>query len=67
MSDLDNLRLRIVKLPAPLAEAILYHGLSANDPSFASVLEQSQTVLIIGASPPAANEDIQRREGAWRE
>ena len=67
MSDLDSLRVRTVKLPAALAEAMLYHGLSANDPSFASVLAQLQTVLVIGASPPAANEDIQRREGARRE
>ncbi len=58
MSDLDNLRVRIVKLPAPLAEAMLYHGLHANDPSFASVLAQSETVLVIGASPPAADQDI---------
>ena len=58
MSDSDNLRVRIVKLPAALAEAMLYHGLSANDPSFASVLAQSETVLIKGASPPAADQDI---------
>jgi hypothetical protein len=51
MSDSDNLRVRIVKLPALLAEAMLYHGLSANDPSIASVLAQSETVLIKGASP----------------
>jgi hypothetical protein len=67
MSDLDNLRGRIVKLPAALAEAMLYHGLPANDPSFASVLAQSEPVLIAGASPPAADKDIQQREGAWRE
>jgi hypothetical protein len=58
MSDSDNLRVRIVKLPAALAEAMLYHGLRANDPSFASVLAQSETVLVIGASPPAADQDI---------
>ena len=51
MSDSDNLRVRIVKLPAALAEAMLYQGLSANDPSFASVLAQSETVLVVGASP----------------
>ena len=67
MSELDNLRVRIVKLPAALAEAMLYHGLRANDPSIASVLAQPETVLMIGAWPPAANEDIQRREGAWRD
>ena len=50
MSDSDNLRVRIVKLPATLAEAMLYDGLRANDPSFAAVLAQSETVLIIGAS-----------------
>ena len=55
MSDSDNLRVRIVKLPAALAEAMLYHGLRANDPSIASVLAQPETVLIIGASPPAAD------------
>ena len=49
MSDSDNLRVRIVKLPATLAEAMLYDGLRANDPSFAAVLAQSETVLIIGA------------------
>ena len=51
MSDSDNLRVRILKLPAVLAEAMLYHGLRANDPSIASVLAQSETVLIKGASP----------------
>ena len=58
MSDLDNLRLGIVKLPAALAEAMLYHGLRPNDPSIASVLAQSETVLIIGASQPATDQDI---------
>ena len=67
MSDLDNLRVRIVKLPAPLAEAMLYHGLRENDPSFALVLAQSETVLMIGASQPAAGKGIHRREAAWRE
>jgi hypothetical protein len=65
MSDLDNLRLRIVKLPAPLAEAMLYHGLRANDPSIASVLAQSETVLVIGASPSPI-EKWRYVEGAWR-
>jgi hypothetical protein len=49
MSDFDNLRVRIVKLPAPFAEAMLYHELRANDPLFASVLAQSETLLVIGA------------------
>jgi hypothetical protein len=65
MSDLDNLRVRIVKLPAPLAEAMLYHGLRANDPSFASVLAQSETVLIMGASPSPIGK-WPCVEGAWR-
>ncbi len=67
MSDSDNLRVRIVKLPAALAEAMLYHGLRANVPSIAPVLAQSEPVLITGGAPPAADKDIQQREGAWRE
>ena len=58
MSDLDSLRVRIVKLPAALAEAMLYHGLRENDPALVAVLAQAETVLMVGVSPPAADKDI---------